>query len=138
MQIQKLNLRKEYIKSGEFTIDGGYRGIRELMDMPDPPTAIFVANSVMMKGVLRLIQERNMRIPEDIAMLTFDDLLNHISVPNLSVVSQPMKEMGEKAMELLLDRICEPSHYTHHTVRIVLNPTIILRGSERKVKKHSH
>lgn len=137
MQIQKLNLRKEYIKSGEFTIEGGYEGIRELMDMQDPPTAVFVANSVMMKGALRLIQERNMKIPEDIAILSFDDLLNHISVPNLSVVSQPMKEMGEKAMELLLDRICEPSHYTHHTIRIVLNPTIILRGSEIKVKKQN-
>lgn len=81
MQIQRLNLRKEYIKSGEFTIEGGYRGIKELMDMPDPPTAIFVANSVMMKGVLRLIQERNMRIPEDIATLTFDDFFRSSDSP---------------------------------------------------------
>lgn len=131
MMIQKMELRDSYIKSGEFTIEGGYQSAIELLDMPDPPTAIFVANSVMMKGVARVIRERRLKIPEDIAILSFDDLVNHTSIPNLSVISQPMREMGEKAIEILLGRICEPSHYTHHTIRLILNPSLVLRGSEK-------
>ncbi len=128
--IHGLSYDEAYVKSGEFTIDGGHDAAVALFDMSDPPTAVFVANSVMMKGFIRAVHERNMRIPEDIAVISFDDLVNTSSVPNLSVIAQPMKEMGGKAGEILLERMCEPAHYKKDTVRLVLNPSVLLRGSE--------
>lgn len=119
-----------YVKSGEFTIDGGHDAAVELFDMKDPPTAVFVANSVMMKGFIRAVNERRMKIPDDIAVISFDDLVNTSSVPDLSVIAQPMKELGGKAAEILLERICEPAHYKKDTIRLVLNPSVLLRGSE--------
>ena len=130
MHINGLDLNEQYIKSGEFTIEGGYGAALELFDLEDPPTAVFVANSVMMKGFVRAVRERKKKIPDDVSVISFDDLVNSSSLTNLSVVAQPMREMGEKAMEILLERICEPAHYKQDTMRLVLNPNIVLRGSE--------
>lgn len=134
MLIEGLEVRDDYIRSGEFTVSGGYEAAAAFFGMEDPPTAIFVANSVMMKGVVKAIRDQKLRVPEDVAIISFDDLVNSQSLPNLSVVAQPMKSMGEKAAEILLDHVCTPMHCKEDIMRLVLPPSIVLRGSEKYIQ----
>ena len=135
MLIEGLDVKETYIRSGEFTVSGGYNAAMDFFRMDDPPTAIFVANSVMMKGVVSAIWEKGIRVPEDMAIISFDDLVNIHTLPNLSVVTQPMKAMGEKAAEILLDQVCAPAYHNEDIIRFVLSPSIVLRGSEKYVQR---
>ena len=135
MKIHGIPLREEYMVCGEFTGKGAYEAMHKLMDYADPPTAVFVANSVMMTGALKAIREREYNIPEDIAVISFDDISDAKYNTKCSVVAQPMTEMGEKAMEILLDRLRSPYRTKNDSIRIVLSPKLILRGSEQLVTK---
>lgn len=74
-----------------------------LLDLPDRPTAIFSCSGRLAKGILAVLQERHLRIPEDISLLTFDDLdWMSLVTPPLTAIAQPAVEMGQRAMELLL------------------------------------
>ena len=137
MLVHNLEINDSYICSGEFTIQGGYEATKQLLGLKDAPTAIFAANGVMMKGVLHALSDLGKRIPEDISIISFDNVIDGYPLNDLSVVAQPMKEMGEKAMDILLERICEPASYKKNSMRLILNPTLILRGSERLYNKET-
>ncbi|MCM8711212.1 LacI family transcriptional regulator [Clostridium sp. SYSU_GA19001] len=101
------NLEIEFslIKEAEATHKNGYILAKQLLD-EEKVTAIFVANNVMTIGMLNYLQEANLKIPEDVAVIGFDDYeWTRIITPPLSVVKQFPFELGEKAAEILLDRI---------------------------------
>jgi LacI family transcriptional regulator len=81
-----------------------------LLELADPPTALVSGNNFMTIGVMRGLADRGLRVPEDIALVTFDDFewadLFH---PRLTAVAQPIGELGRRAVELLLSRIADPS-----------------------------
>src|SRR3954471_11815418 len=81
-----------------------------LLDAPDPPTAVVSGNNFMTIGLLRAISERGLSVPEDLALVAFDDFewadLFH---PRLTVIRQPTTELGSRAVELLLSRLEDPS-----------------------------
>lgn len=135
VQFQKLNIKQEYIRSGGFTVEKSYDATMELLKLPDPPSAVFVANSVMMEGFIKAVKDLGLKIPDDISVISFDDLPGYIELSGFSVVMQPMREMGEKAMEILLERICEPLHGQKGGIRLILNLVLRLRGSEKLIKK---
>lgn len=77
-----------------------------LLDLPEPPTAIFSVNNIAVVGVAEAIRERGLEIPKDIALVCFDDI-EHASRfhPFLTVMAQPAETFGTIAMQLLLDRL---------------------------------
>ena len=77
-----------------------------LLDLADPPTAIFSVNNIAVVGVAEAVRERGLRIPEDIAVVCFDDI-EHASRfhPFLTVMAQPAETFGTIATQLLLDRL---------------------------------
>ena len=77
-----------------------------LLDLPEPPTAIFSVNNIAVVGVAEAARERGLRIPEDIAVVCFDDI-EHASRfhPFLTVMAQPAETFGTIATQLLLDRL---------------------------------
>jgi len=77
-----------------------------LLDLPEPPTAIFSVNNIAVVGVAEATRERGLRIPEDIAVVCFDDI-EHASRfhPFLTVMAQPAETFGTIATQLLLDRL---------------------------------
>jgi len=81
-----------------------------LLDLADPPTALVSGNNFMTIGVMRGLADRELRVPEDIALVTFDDFewadLFH---PRLTAMAQSIGELGQRAVELLLSRIENPS-----------------------------
>ena len=105
----------------------GYKLAGELLDLPEPPTALFTGNNLLTEGAIRAIQDRGRRIPEDIALVAFDELdWMTLIKPALTVVAQPTYELGQTAADLLLKRI-EGS--THPPQKIVLKPNLIVRQS---------
>lgn len=74
-----------------------------LLELPEPPTAVFCYNDMTALGALGLLRERGLRVPADISVVGFDDLFfsAHLEPP-LTTVRQPMIEMGRKATGTLL------------------------------------
>jgi LacI family transcriptional regulator len=92
------------------TIEDGYQATQKLLRLPDPPTAIWAINDLLAVGVLRAIHEQNLSVPKDIAVAGFDDIALAAQLcPPLTTVRSPAKQMGKRAVEILLRRIQDPS-----------------------------
>jgi LacI family transcriptional regulator len=84
-----------------------------LLDCANPPTAIFAASDSLALGVLRAARERNVQVPEQLAVLGFDDL-DFSEFVGLSTVSQSLETSGRQAVELLLAAMADPQPLTRH------------------------
>lgn len=104
-----LEVDEALLKVGDSQRESGYRLARELLLSAQPPRAIFVANNLMTMGALQAIRELGFRIPEDLALVGFDDMpWSGELCPPLTAVSQPTYELGREAVHLLLRRLAEP------------------------------
>ncbi len=97
------------VRFGDFKTESGYRLACELVTSPNPPRALFVANNLMTLGALRALREMGLRVPDDTAIVGFDDMPWSTELcPPLTAVSQPAYELGWEAVHLLLHRIAVP------------------------------
>lgn len=97
---------KTLVKRGDYGIDSGYSLFNELMDGPASPTAMFVTNYEMTLGAVMAANERNIRFPGDLSFIGFDNLqISRVVKPALSIVTQPMEQIGETAANVLLKRM---------------------------------
>lgn len=115
---------------GSFKEESGWQFAHELLDLEPPVDALFVGNNLMMMGALEAINARKLRIPDDIAIVGFDELpwaaLRSIS---LTTVTQPAYELGSTAALRLFQRLQSSIQFTRQ--EIVLAPTLCIRGSSR-------
>ncbi len=120
--------RSVQVVHGRFSIESGAEMARAIMSRPDRPTAIFAGNNFIAIGVLHALEDMNIRVPEDVAVVGFDDLPSAmVTFPFLTVVAQPALEMGRRAVELLVERIQHPGR---HRVQDVVFPTeLVIRKS---------
>lgn len=86
----------------------GYRLARELLTRAQPPTALFSGSKLLTTGVLRYLWEAKLRIPDDLALASFDTLDWLPNMPEVLCVEQPAFEMGQRAAALLLERLENP------------------------------
>jgi LacI family transcriptional regulator len=88
---------------GEAMANGGYEAAGALLDLPEPPTAIFCANDRMAMGAYDAIKERGLRIPTDVAVVGFDnqEVISAFLRPSLTTVALPFDKMGAMGVELL-------------------------------------
>jgi LacI family transcriptional regulator len=100
----------------------------KLLDLLDPPTAIFSVNNIAVVGVAEAARERGLEIPRDLALVCFDDI-EHASrfLPFLTVMAQPAETFGTIATQLLLDRIA--GHVSDRRRVVVLPPDFVVRES---------
>ncbi|MGN0363068.1 MAG: LacI family DNA-binding transcriptional regulator [Bilifractor sp.] len=132
MRENGLPVLKEYIRTGNQTVDHGYESMRELLALPEPPTAVFMANYDINLGVLMAVNESKYRCPEDVSLFGFDDLLlPRIISPKLYVMKQPMEEMASRCVELLLERIDSKEEYDPR--HVVLKASMMTGDSIRKI-----
>ena len=98
-----------------------------MIDLPDPPTDIFTGTNHLTFGALRLIHDRGLRIPDDVALVAFDEVawMSVVSPPP-TVAAQPTHDLGRLAAELLLERIEDGARPARE---VVLQPTLIIRRS---------
>ncbi len=112
---------------GDFTQASGYHGAMQLLDLPEPPTAIFASNDVSAIGVLDAARTRGLRVPDDLSVIGFDDIpMAALLNPPLTTIRQPLQDMGRIATTLLLDRIREPEQ---EKSSVVLPTELVVRGS---------
>ena len=122
----------DLVAQGEFSFESGMAGANALLDLPNPPTAIFAANDDMAAGVIRAAGERGIPVPRDLSVCGFDDTpIAHQIYPSLTTIRQPTAEMGRLATVELLDRIRSPSG--GRMVRV--QHTLLFRESTRAPRK---
>lgn len=115
------------ILEGDFTISSGYEQAVRLLQLPDPPTAIFASNDEMAIGAIKAIKHMGLKVPQDVAVVGFDDIrMATVIEPALTTIYQPKFEIGKKAMEFLLKLIQRPSRSYGH---LKLPEKLILRES---------
>ncbi len=118
---------EKLIKVGNFKTESGYRLAMEFITSPQPPRAIFVANNLMTLGALRAMREQGVRIPQDIALVGFDDMpWSSELCPPLTAVSQPTYELGQETVYLLLRRLADPDAPIR---TVTLQPRLVVRES---------
>lgn len=127
MRAHGLIARAEHMKNIPPKMDAGYEATLKILDTPEPPDALFTINSLFAAGALQAIRERNLMIPENIALVTFDETTwASLVQPAITLIDQPTYEIGKTATELLLQRIADPARPTRH---VILTGQLLVRGS---------
>jgi LacI family transcriptional regulator len=117
----------ELIVEGNFEAPTGVAAANVLLDLPDPPTAIFSANDNMAAGVLQAAHERGLTVPGDLSVVGFDDAdLASILSPGLTTVRQPLAELGRTGVSLLT-RLVERQRV--EALRVELATRLVVRES---------
>jgi len=113
------------IVEGDFTEAGGYNAMQRLL--PASPDAVFAASDTTAFGAMRAVREAGLRIPENVAIVGFDDLPPAaVSHPRLTTIRQPVQQFGAAAVDLLIDLIengMKPAR------RVVMVTELIIRDS---------
>lgn len=109
LQRSDIHLDGDLIEYGASQHESARLATHRLLDVAEPPTALIAANNAMTIGVLHALRERGMSVPNDIALVAFDDLeWSDLFQPRLTVIAQPTREIGRLAVQLLLARLDEP------------------------------
>lgn len=117
----------ELVKYAQPKIEAGYATTLKMLDAAQPPDALFTTNSLLAAGALQAIRERQLTIPDDIALVTFDETTwASLVQPAITLIDQPTYEIGKTAAELLLQRIADP---TRSTRQVILKGQLLVRGS---------
>lgn len=104
----------EYVVEGDWTVESGREAMREMLSLPKPPTALFACNDHMAIGALNYALERQCRVPQDIAIIGFDNIpATTFITPKLTTIDQHPIELGQLLATALFDRIT--SDYTGET-----------------------
>lgn len=128
MQDLGLDVEAGSIENGEWTRESGFAAMNRLLQRPNRPTAVFVANDLMAIGALDAAHRAGLSVPEDIAIIGVDDIdAASLVRPALTTVRIPAEEIGRAAGELLLHRIAEGMTSTHR--HVLVQHTLVIRES---------
>lgn len=101
-----LETDEKHLAYGDYSWESGYEGMKQLMSLPDRPTAVYTANDIMAYGAWQYADDNGIRIPEDVSLIGTDGLtLIYERTPKLTTICHPCREMGEKAAQLLLAKL---------------------------------
>lgn len=128
-----LDASAELVQYGEFTQASGYEMTQQVLTATLRPSALFAANNFIAVGAVKALQDAGLQVPEDMALVGFDDLPPALVGDQfLTVAVQPAYEMGQRATEVLLARLCGqgPEEYQE----IVLPTMVIVRKSSGQAR----
>jgi LacI family transcriptional regulator len=127
METAGLPVPDGYVRSGNFLYRDGVVEGAALLDLPEPPTAVFAASDEMALGVLEAARVRGLRVPDDLSVVGFDDTqLARLASPPLTTVRQPLREIGAIALQRALRLAAGEKVDSHH---IELATELVVRGS---------
>jgi LacI family transcriptional regulator len=122
-----IEVDEKLIQQGDFMHESGFAGGGALLDLPEPPTAIFASSDTMALGVYEAARRRGLRVPDDLSVIGFDDLPeSRWASPPLSTVRQPLVEMGGLAARTAL-RLAQGEKV--QTPRVELATDLVVRDS---------
>lgn len=118
---------RELVRQGNFDEESGYAAIKELLGMDEAPTAAFIASDVVAMGALRALQEEGVSVPQDLAVVGFDDITAaRFITPALTTVHVPTFALGWSAAELLVQLIEQRPSAERH---VLLDTELVIRES---------
>lgn len=127
-----LEIDESLIVEGDYKVNSGYTLLKELMQREESPTALFVTNYEMTLGAIIAINETRVQIPEELSLIGFDNLeLMSVVQPPLSLVEQPIKEIGETVAKILIQRLSEEGDFTPSLIR--LKGEVIIKDSVKNM-----
>ncbi|WP_225849442.1 LacI family DNA-binding transcriptional regulator [Streptomyces sp. HPF1205] len=127
MEAEGAQVPDAYVRPGEFTYETGLLGAAALLDLEEPPTAIFTGNDEIALGVIETARSRGLRVPEDLSVVGFDDTdIARMASPPLTTVRQPLREMGGAALRTALRLANADKVESHH---IELATELVVRAS---------
>lgn len=122
-----IRVSEELITFGNYIETGGREAMEALLSLDKPPTAVFSTNNLMTLGCIKVLYQRKVSIPDEMALIGFDDSTwAEALIPPLTTVKQPGYELGVNAAEQLIKRL---NNGDSNTVNIVLNPELVVRQS---------
>jgi DNA-binding LacI/PurR family transcriptional regulator len=118
--------RDGYVQKGPNEFEGGVQALNRLLDLPSPPTAVVASTDVLAIGALHAAHDRGVSVPEHLSITGFDDIpVAAFSVPSLTTVRMPVREMVEQAVSMVLD---EPDAHVVGSPP-VLRASLVVRAS---------
>lgn len=127
LEEHSLPFDEKLVRCGDFTSESGYWAASEILVFSNPPTALFVASDMVAFGALAFIRERGLKIPDDIALVGFDDLpISAYIDPPLTTVRLPAYELGRRAGEMVIQLIEGQEPPERH---VLLDVELVIRKS---------
>jgi len=128
-----LTLDESLVVPGDFHPESGFAGCEKLLDLPEPPTAVFAASDQMALGAIEALRRRGLRVPQDMSVVGFDDLPEvRWSAPPLTTIRQPLADMGKLAVRTVL-KLTRNEH--PDTPRVELGTDLVVRASTAPPKQ---
>lgn len=119
--------RDVVVVNGDFTIESGRAAAERLLDRRDPPTALFCFNDQMAIGAMNVVRSLGLQVPRDVSVVGFDDIsFARYTSPPLTTIAQPVREMGQETVRLLLGMINRESMAP---VSVILRHALVVRES---------
>ncbi|WP_019394519.1 LacI family DNA-binding transcriptional regulator [Priestia filamentosa] len=126
-----IDVKPEYIMKTEATIQKGYECAKKLLLLDEKPTAIFACNDLLAAGVIQAAKELELDLPRELSVVGFDNtVLSTTTAPMLTTISQPIKQMGAKVVDLLRQEMEESKG---HKERLLMAPELIIRQSTASI-----
>ena len=127
MEAEGAPVPDEYVRTGRFSYEHGVAGGAALLDLPEPPTAVFAGSDETALGVIEAARTRGLRVPEDLSVVGFDDTpVARLAAPPLTTVRQPLREMGAVAVRTALRLAAGERVDSHH---VELATELVVRQS---------
>jgi len=136
LEASRIAVQEDLVVEGDYSKGSGATGMQQLL--PAQPSAVFCASDSMAIGALETIREAGLRVPDDIALVGFDDVPVATAVePALTTVRQPIEGLGTMAAELLLNLLENPPDGQAPGQRIILPAKLIVRDSCGALRRRS-
>ena len=130
---RNIEINPDYVFDGRWVEDGGHTAMRQWLALEHPPTAVYSSNYNMTVGALALLKEYRLKVPNDISLISFDDVpLFKLHDVGITAVAQPVERIAETITGMLLNRLNNHTSRAPHAT-ITLDCDIILRGSTRRL-----
>ncbi|WP_369920540.1 LacI family DNA-binding transcriptional regulator [Marinomonas polaris] len=124
--LQKADIALHFQLEGNFSANSGMTHMQSILEREDKPTAIFFANDIMAMGALHVCAEHGVKVPEDIAIIGFDDLdMSKYYSPSITTIKLPLYDMAEATAYLLLNSV----YGAHFPLKTTFFPELIVRQS---------
>ncbi len=132
MNAAGLTVDPDLVAEGEFSFQSGYDAGLKLLAKDNRPTAIFASNDDMAAGVVTAANMQGLNVPNDLSVVGFDDAAVAVRMrPELTTIRQPLQELGQIAIETLVDSLTNNS--INGPQRIVLDYEFVLRGTTAQI-----
>jgi LacI family transcriptional regulator len=120
MKQNGLSLKKTFVFNSDVrNEEGGYQGMKKLLDTVKPPVAVITAYDLMAIGAMRAVKEAKLRVPEDCAIVGYDNISQGAYLcPSLSTIAPPIFSMAKMSVDLIISRLENPGDHKAHHVTI--------------------